>query len=654
MFPSRVLAVSPAEGASGPRLWVRRLVIWRERGVILRDIEFRPGLNIIWSPDPADGGDRLHDHETVLGPGHGAGKTLLCRLIRYCLGEPRFAEGVQRAKIAGALPDGAVGAEVILDGEVWTVMRAIGSGRRDVVQKGTSLDDAQILDAPATGMKPLADGIVECILSAEVADLISGDRVRAWLTALAWLTRDQECRFSRLTDWRAAASDSGSPARQLSAGAATDAIRALLGAITPKEHELVREVLSLDKQLAAAQAELERQRWLLAKSTSQIAKLLGTSEAELPNGPLLVGSLRAKARTLVSDAAVVDGRSETEPLRDLEANHERARDILSRVERDMAVANGDLKAALAVAERIEAETPGLSASLDDAEAPVCPVCEVPIDRALAEGCGLSDKLPDVQTLRARRENNQRELRVQRDRAAKARALLAGLEHELREAKYEVGALRKQIGAARSLQDERREVWYTSRRAGELITEVEQLMGSVSDAENSVGAIDAELAAKRELVARARKTHDAVFAHLEAHFDPIIRELLGGSASGRIRLDGKGLHLSVECGGERSTPAIDSAKIIAWDIAAMCRSMEPGAHIPALLLHDSPREADLGLSVYHQLFALVRTLEELGPHPLFQYIVTTTTRPPDDLCTDPWLRLELRGLPSEERLFRRDL
>jgi hypothetical protein len=39
---------------------------------------------------------------------------------------------------------------------------------------------------------------------------------------------------------------------------------------------------------------------------------------------------------------------------------------------------------------------------------------------------------------------------------------------------------------------------------------------------------------------------------------------------------------------------------------------------------------------------------------FQYIVTTTTPPPPELQKSPWLRLELRGAPHDERLLRCDL
>lgn len=77
-------------------------------------------------------------------------------------------------------------------------------------------------------------------------------------------------------------------------------------------------------------------------------------------------------------------------------------------------------------------------------------------------------------------------------------------------------------------------------------------------------------------------------------------------------------------------------------------------VPAFLVHDSPREADLGLSIYDELFRLMRELEALTETTAFQYIVTTTTRPPDDLRCDPWLRLILRGAPGSARLMGRDL
>ena len=145
----------------------------------------------------------------------------------------------------------------------------------------------------------------------------------------------------------------------------------------------------------------------------------------------------------------------------------------------------------------------------------------------------------------------------------------------------------------------------------------------------------------------------VFGSLSRFFNAIIRAMMDFDAVGKISYDGSGLRASVELGGERSTAAIDSLKVIAFDLAVLCMSIEGRTHLPAFLVHDSPREADLGLSVYHRLFDLARRLEETDARPLFQYIVTTTTSPPDDLCTEPWLAVTLGGA-SEARLMRRDL
>ena len=67
--------------------------------------------------------------------------------------------------------------------------------------------------------------------------------------------------------------------------------------------------------------------------------------------------------------------------------------------------------------RIRGETPGLSYLQQDAEVPACPVCEVPIDGALAEGCGMSNKLPDLESIRQRRERLQQDLDAERQTLA---------------------------------------------------------------------------------------------------------------------------------------------------------------------------------------------------------------------------------------------
>lgn len=58
-------------------------------------------------------------------------------------------------------------------------------------------------------------------------------------------------------------------------------------------------------------------------------------------------------------------------------------------------------------------------------------------------------------------------------------------------------------------------------------------------------------------------------------------------------------------------------------------------------------------ICHELFHLIRALEEVTSGAQFQYILTTTSRPPDALVVDR-LRLKLQGSPATARLLGRDL
>jgi len=134
----------------------------------------------------------------------------------------------------------------------------------------------------------------------------------------------------------------------------------------------------------------------------------------------------------------------------------------------------------------------------------------------------------------------------------------------------------------------------------------------------------------------------------------MRELVPADITGEVMLDGIGMRLKVELGGERSTAAIESWKVVVFDLATLVMTIEGHTRLSGFLLHDSPREAVLGMSLYAKLFDFVRSLERFGPSPLFQYIVTTTTEPPPQYRQMPWLRLTLRGAPAAERLLRADL
>ena len=267
---------------------------------------------------------------------------------------------------------------------------------------------------------------------------------------------------------------------------------------------------------------------------------------------------------------------------------------------------------------------------------------------------MSHKLPDLDTAKQRLEQLNRDLAAEESRLRSNQLDQERLRQELSPALEQSSALQQQVRDVERSRDERSDIWFNTRRLLDDANRLEEGLlaqeGKHANAEELTKAIEL----KREQAAAFRDAQADVFARLSNFFDAIIREMVGPNAGGKVTLDGNGLKLSVELGGDRSTAAIDSLKVIAFDLAVMCMSIQGDTRLPAFLIHDSPREADLGLSVYHRLFHVVRNLEQTENQPLFQYVVTTTTRPPDDLVEKPWLCDKLGGSPAEARLLRRDL
>lgn len=652
LLPRSGVEVNPEPGRTEPRFWVRRLVMWKKPDTLLREIVLRPGLNIIWSPDPADLG-MTPESESVLG--HGSGKTLFCRLLRYVLGEDSFSPDDQRFRIGQAFPEGMVGAEVMIGGTQWAVLRPIGSHRRHYAVPDAGLEQVLAGDYAATGIEPFLKAVENQILSADVVALIPVEHpLQAWQVALAWLSRDQECRFDKVLDWRSSDSDSGSPARGLSTTKLLDALRALIGAIVPEEYNLRAEISALESCQKEAEQEAVRQAWDADRVRARLIVELGLNPNELLPGRLAVEPLRQAAKASLARLATVSPDMDVSNLDALRNHADEAKEQAESLKLTLAEVSARIPEIEGLMRRIRGERPGISAEIDLHETPLCPVCDVPISRALAEGCKLSHKLPDLEAAKKRLEQNNQELGVEDARLQANQAQKVQITQELNPAQTRAEELRQRVREIERSRDAHSDARGKTKRLIDDVSSLEEHLLTQEVKQTSVEELAGEIEKKRALTTAFRDAQANVFSRLSRFFDAIIREMVGPNAGGKVTLDGNGLKLSVELGGERSTAAIDSLKVIAFDLAVMCMSIEGGTRLPAFLIHDSPREADLGLSVYHRLFHLVRNLEQGEGQPLFQYIVTTTTRPPDELSDKPWLRDKLGGAPAEARLLGRNL
>jgi hypothetical protein len=638
------LDIQPPAGAIGPRLWVRRIAIWREPGgVKIRDVELRPGLNIVWTPDDK-------------GIGHGGGKTLFCRLLRYCLGEDRFAPEDQRAEIAARFPDGLVGAEIVLDGTRWAIVRPLGIRRRHLAVPDGNLEDLAVTDSPSTGLEPFLDAVEKAFLPDELASLIPGHRQdrRGWPIALALLTRDQECRFDHVLDWRSTTSESDSPVRGLTKTEKLEALRVFLQAITPEEQVKREQVTKLDEARSALESEVGHRQWQINRTKAQLIPALGLTEDTFTDGALAREILLKAVERRQDDSADPAPDDDRKTVELAKGEYEIARAEVVDLEKQIGILNSDVPNIQRIIAKIEGEYPGLTYAVQEAQSYPCPICEVPIDKVLATKCNLSHKIPDLETCQQRLAANRKELTEETNRLATAKRARSSAQQGLADAKQNARTLEERLAHLEASRDSRNTELNAAKQMTKDVSALVELMDKQSEATQNLVNQTATIQSEREVIAAFVDRQTPVFTRLSEKFDPIIRYLVGPEARGNIALTGKGLILTVQMGGNRSTSAIDSLKVIAFDIAALCLSIEGTANMPAFLIHDSPREADLGLDLYHRLFLFAQWLEGVAGQPLFQYIVTTTTPPPDEVKTETWLRLTLRGTPAQERLLSADL
>lgn len=653
MFAPPKLSLSVPAGVNMPRLWVRRLAIWgAPGGEKIRDIPLRPGLNIIWSPDGFDGDDA----SGVRTIGHGSGKTLFCRLLRYCLGEHRFADETQRERIAVAFPNGIVGAEVMLDGVCWAVVRPLGIRRRNIAIAHGNLDEIAAGEGTTTSIEPLIEAIEQAIMTPGVASLARlQPGQKAWPVALAWLTRDQECRFDDVLDWRspASGSDAPLPASGRETGPRREALRAFLAAITEDEQRARRTEEALRADVANAEREISYLDWDRSRRNARLIDQLGLAGQSLPEMPLLFEVFRKAADDRLAAAAqlptgdVAELKSARKALQDAQEELRSADEERARIE-------GQIPAENQVLTLLSSEIPSLSFSAGNAASQVCPICEVPIDKALAKKCGLSHKLHNEAECRARLDSKRQEINNQRQKIDGLEAREKALQPSIALARQKVEQAEKRVKAIESVRDTRTSAWQAATRLKEDVERFAELAAERDEVQKRLRDSENKLKKEREGLAAFRDKQAQTFGKITQKFSAIIRRLVNGDAKGAVTLSGNGLEITVDVDGDRRTAAIESLKVLAFDLACLCLSIEGETRVPAFLVHDSPREADLGLSIYDELFRLMRELEMLTEAPAFQYIVTTTTRPPNDLRSDPWLRLVLKGAPGSERLMARDL
>ena len=653
--------LKPGTGLAEPRLWVRRLRLWHdfadddpEHG---RNIPFRRGLNIVSSP----AGPTVEQVST----GHAAGKTLLCRQIRYCLGEETFADPEDTAAIRKRFPKGGVGAEVRLSNQTWVVRRAFAARSDDRALRADSLD-ALADDAHRGSFGAFREAIEAVAFTEAHRELLKelSDIEVPWQYVLAWLTRDQECRLDGLTHWRHPESSSHSPVRKAATETRLNVLRMAIGLYSDHSNAARKQVAEAFQAANTAESEARQADERFKVLRRDLATGLQREESGIwpPRPPqpdvALHDEQAAREAHVRSLEAAVDQRIRSTTAVQTTAAQKAdeqalgvARTELAEIEQRIRDLGEEVKLGKEQLGLVSTDGAKAWAALRRAKHPTCPYDDAPLDVEKAKFVCPMPKLDDPDAARrlaqecdAHQKRVADEVASNADKLAKLKGQRAGLNTRVTNLERAVEA--HQLAITRATQ-ESQDAWAAKGTLRNFVVAVKALEDA-RDAEKR--AKDAE-----KIISERRNEHLSTYStsELAKWFDALVKQIVAKEAKGEIALDGKGLHATIQWRGRRRSVALNSLRLVLFDFAALLCAVEGSSSAPAFLLHDSPREGDLDPWTYARLF---ETALELGPDQdtaPFQYIVTTTTEPPEGSARER-VRVQLSARSDESRFFRVDL
>ncbi|NBB81120.1 MAG: hypothetical protein GVY36_17055 [Verrucomicrobia bacterium] len=643
-------AIKPSNLRKEPTFWIQDLVFFRSlenpSKNIQRHFKLHRGLNILWAKpfNP----DNSASEQAVAFSGHAAGKTLFCRLLRFALGEHQPANELVRKRLSVRFPDGWVGATVFIRSEPWFVCRPVTSRHGQFAIQGATLDDFLNNDSlPHLPFSEYSKTLNETIVgSLPIRELPDRPGEIGAQHLLPWFCRDQESRFSGVADWRNPNSGAEPPA--------TDSeerhflMRVVLGLIEEKE----KPELDKNAQLTQHKADLEKKIPLLQfRSKSDLAQLRESLAQEgiedLPESlddDLFVDSVQQKLKgkleaieNLLSSAPSFKRVQELQEKL-IAASNETA---LARRAKEEA----DSVASKAKTDASEWETQTFSEKLAKHQEKLAPppgLCLTQIEEAKEKGCPCYTEAP----LNFQSEKDR--LAVEQD----SQKLKEEAQHREKAAKEAEAALKSAVQnelVARSAYSE------AASRRNTALEDINKskanLMGLIATAKRAKHAHDEALKAREDIKfyqkeitdsyerqKLLRKSIQTKVAEFNETFETVCQFILGSRVDAAVRLSGRSFSLSLSCGGVLDSAALETIKVLAFDLAALLSGIQNQSLFPGFLIHDGPREADMDPWLYRRIFYAAKKLEEASDsdEPAFQYILTTTEPPPDDLKSPEWL------------------
>ena len=662
--PSPVL-LKPAAGRAEPVIWVKTLAIYKDWPLTkeneLRTLRLHKGLNILWAKAGAVNQDNPTRPSKISG--HATGKTTFCRLMRYVLGDRNYGSQRAREAFQAKFSSGWVLAEVMLTGELWVIGRPLGRiGHHPFAIKGQNLYWLKDQEhRPAAGFSDYEGAISAAALNdCGTRTLATTGTELRWDLVLQWLSRDQESRFADLLTWRSKASES--EAEELAQPDKQNLIRIILGFVTDEEQDLIRKHAAASEKHRAAIGKRVQHNYQVETDTLRLAALFGIVAGEterlFSEGVFeqhaarindKVGEL-SKALPVPADLARLRERVEK-----LDVAVARAADDFTEVQQlvsskkaKLEVAQGKASKATQIAgiHSLPPSAGSCSQPLDEAWRSRCPLAKTRIEdediRKALEVAQTEEDFVAVEVKQLERQLASRKAKLderQMDRAPVA-AELRRLESDQLRIQNEIRPHEDRLKVAEQLR----------RNLREALQAQETNEGEIKSLESQKSLLDAQLDSSKTL-------HILRMGDFSRLYDFLVKELLGAEVTAKVDFAGKSIEPTVEFHGRLDSAALETVRLLAFDLTSMTSSIIGSGHHPRFLMHDSPREADLSQGIYQSLFLYAQRLvqEAGGPHSAsFQYIITTTEPPPLSQQTPDWLICEpLDASKPETRLLRVD-
>ncbi len=639
-----------------PRLWVETLWLVESSDPLLftRTIALHPGLNIVWAKESAS-----HEAPSLTSAGHGVGKTSLCLLLRYVLGDEAPSITTLRDKAVVNFPQGGVAGKVHIEDATWLVFRPYSAHGHSLATQQCETLAPLLQGSISNDFSDYMEALEQFSIGRLPAPSLPGTNQQLnWRHLLAWCIRDQKTRFDEFYHWR----DGDGLGFTRPRRDPPVFVGSVLGLIDSDLDQLLRQVES--KQSAIEQgkikiAELERAPiYALTHAEHQLRSKLGAKDNEPLQKTIIGTSVESRlwAELTTAKQKEEDYEYKTEQLEILLAQEQiRLAELDKRRQR----AELEVGIARALVDANQADYERLTTLLDTLN-------------GLSGRCEHGDVEFSACTYIENRKSTVNMFWRRDGKETQANASKLARELSYRESEFEavVLAVSKQAQHITAKKAELRRLRIriaTSESSRNLLLESwEELQKQHSQR--------AEGTDSRELVAARKHQHE-----LEIALDGLQTSLLSKQTQQSSRVDsiksltacvsarllGAAGHVRYVLGDERRPfevarggEAYQVLEVLLGDIICLLDSALSNVNShPGFLVHDCPREADMSERLYREFFLLAaEAAEQLGNNGAvpFQFIVTTTSPPPKEVQGEPCVVLELEPGSEDSLLFKRDL